>query len=138
MSMKMIQKLSFDGCGDAAVDLYQRVFGCTVRSLIHYRDAVANGWERACPEKDSEIYHSELLFGDAEVRIADSPGEEAELTRKIEHLIGMDTEAEVERAFRMLSEGGEVIMPLTRPPYMVVIGKVRDPFGVMWTLMCDF
>ncbi len=136
--MKFIHKLCFDGCGDDAIRLYSEVFGCTVRSLLHYRDAVANGWEPPRPDIDGYVYHSELLFGDAEVRIADAPGEEAEWTRKTEHLIGMDTAGEVERAFMLLARDGTVLQPLEHPPYMVVIGKVRDRFGVIWTLMCDF
>lgn len=136
--MKFIQKFNMAGCSDAAIRLYQEVFGCRVKSLLHYRDAVAQGWEPPCPEKDDTVYHSEIYFGDAEIRFADTTAEEAELTRQTEHLIGMDTAEEVERAFRLLAEGGEVVQPLERPPYMVIIGKVRDRFGLLWTLMCDF
>lgn len=136
--MKMILKLCFNGRSDEAIHFYEKVFGCKVRSLIHYSDAVAYGWEEPCPEKDKSVYHSEVMFDDLEVRFADGEGEEVELTKKSEHLIGFDTAEEVEKAFQLLSEGGEVVEPLTRPPYMVIIGKVRDKFGLLWTLMCDF
>jgi PhnB protein len=136
--MKLIQKLNFEGRSGEAIRLYQEVFGCRVKSLIRYRDAVANGWEQPCPEKDDTVYHSEIYFGDFEVRFADTGAEDAELTRRVEQLVGFDTAEEVERAFALLSDGGEILMPLNRPPYMVIIGKVRDKFGIMWTLMCDF
>jgi len=54
------------------------------------------------------------------------------------HIIGFDTAEEVEKAFSVLSDGGEVIRPLERPPYMLLIGTVKDRFGVKWELMCDF
>ncbi len=54
------------------------------------------------------------------------------------HIIRFDTAEEVENAFSVLSDGGEVIRPLERPPYMVIIGTVKDRFGVIWELMCDF
>ena len=55
-----------------------------------------------------------------------------------EHLIGFRTAEEVRSAFEVLSRDGEVIAPLNCPPYMVIIGTVRDCFGIPWTLMCDF
>jgi PhnB protein len=61
-----------------------------------------------------------------------------ELTKKVIHIIGFDTAEEVENAFSVLSVGGEVIKPLERPPYMVIIGTVKDRFGVHWELMCDY
>ena len=67
-----------------------------------------------------------------------SSPQDVALTRQVNHIVGFDTAQEVEHAFAVLSEGGEVIRPLEHPPYMVVIGKVRDRFGVQWELMCDF
>lgn len=79
------------------------------------------------------------MFGEQEVRMTDMSGEaEVELTKKVVHIVGFDTAEEVEHAFSVLSDGGEVIKPLKRPPYMVIIGTVKDRFGIQWRLMCDF
>lgn len=137
--MKFIQKLCFDKGSEDAIHFYQKVFGCRIQSLIYYKDAVANGWASPCPEIDNTVYHSEIFFGDMEVRFSDlSSQDDVELTRKTEHLIGMDTAEEVEKTFALLAEGGEVVSPLERPPYMIIIGSVRDKYGILWTLMCDF
>ena len=137
--MKFIQKLCFFGETEEALEEYKRAFGCTVRSLLHYFDAVNNGWESPDVVKESLVYHSEIMFGEQEVRMDDLSDEaEVELTKEVNHIIGFDTAEEVEKAFSVLSEGGEVIKPLERPPYMVIIGAVRDRFGVKWELMCDF
>ena len=110
--MKFIQKICFSGETEEALEEYKKAFGCTIRSLLHYSDAVKNGWERPDEEKESLVYHSEI--------------------------IGFDTAEEVEKAFSVLIDGGEVIRPLERPPYMLIIGTVKDRFGVKWELMCDF
>ena len=137
--MKFIQKLCFSGEAKEALEEYKRAFGSTVRSLLYYSDAVKNGWEQPDAEKEALIYHSEIMFGEQEVRINDlSDEEEVNLTKKVIHIIGFDTAEEVEKAFSVLSEGGEIIKPLQRPPYMVIIGTVKDRFGVQWELMCDF
>ena len=137
--MRFIQKLCFSGETEEALEEYMRAFGCTVRSLLHYSDAVKNGWEQPDASKESLVYHSEIMFGEQEVRINDLSDEaEVELTKKVMHVIGFDTAEEVEKAFSVLCERGEVIEPLQRPPYMVIIGAVKDRFGVQWELMCDF
>lgn len=137
--MKFIQKLCFSGETEEALELYKKAFGCTVRSLLHYSDAVTNGWEKSDKEKESFVYHSEIMFGEQEVRMSDLSDEaDVKLTKEVKHIIGFDTADEVEHAYQVLSEGGEVLKPLERPPYMVIIGEVKDRFGVKWELMCDF
>ena len=137
--MKFIQQLCFSGESEEALEVYKRAFGCRVKNLIHYSDAVKNGWEQADSSKDSLVYHSEIMFDEQEVRLSDlSSDEDVNLAKKVKHIIGFDTAEEVENAFSILGEGGEVIKPLERPPYMVIIGSVRDRFGVHWELMCDF
>jgi PhnB protein len=41
--MKIIQKLCFSGETEEALEEYRRAFGCTIRNLLHYSDAVKNG-----------------------------------------------------------------------------------------------
>lgn len=137
--MKFIQKLCFNGETEEALDVYKLAFGCTVKSLLHYSDAVKNGWELPDEAMASLVYHSEIMFGEQEVRMDDLSEEtEVRLTKEVLHIIGFDKAEEVEKAFFVLSEGGEIIKPLERPPYMVIIGTVKDRFGVKWELMCDY
>ena len=130
--------INFNGQCDEAIELYKKAFNCTVRCLLHYSDAVNNGWEQPNPELDRRVYHSEILFGDQEVRFCDCSMEEAELSQKVVQAVSFDTAEEVEASFTILSEGGEVIQPLSRPPFLVIIGTVRDKFGIQWQLVCDY
>ncbi|SCW53504.1 Glyoxalase superfamily enzyme, possibly 3-demethylubiquinone-9 3-methyltransferase [Paenibacillus tianmuensis] len=45
-----------------------------------------------------------------------------------------DTEAEIERLFGRLSDGGFVLMPLGAYPFSEKFGWVQDKFGVSWQL----
>lgn len=137
--MKFIQKMYFKNEADKALELYKLAFGCTVKCWITYADAVKAGWEKPNPAKDSSLYHCEIMFGEQEIRMENTEDESLlENVHKVEYLVGFDTEEEVVKAFNILSEGGEVIRPLEKPPFMVVIGSVRDRFGNIWVLMCDF
>lgn len=137
--MKLVQNLYYADDAIKAIEKYKQAFGCTVRSLILCSDAVKNGWCEPNPARNELVYHSEIMFGEQEVRMADTDDTSMlELIRKVEYSVKFQTEEEVRKAFEVLSEDGEVIQPLEAPPYMVIIGTVKDRFGIKWTLMCDF
>ena len=137
--MKFIQKLYFAGNTLQAIEKYKEAFGCKEKSVILYEDAVKNGWAEADVQREGTVYHSEIMFGDQTVRMADTMDvSHLQLIRKLDYAVGFRTAEEVKKAFEVLSIDGEVVQPLECPPYMVIIGSVRDCFGIHWTLMCDF
>lgn len=94
--MKFIQKLCFSGESEDALEEYKKAFGCTIRNLLHYSDAVKNGWEQKDEAKESLVYHSEIMFGEQEVRMNDLSDEaDVKLTKEVIHIIGFDTVEEV-------------------------------------------
>ena len=54
------------------------------------------------------------------------------LTPAISFWVTCETEAEVDRAFAMLSDGGAVLMPLGEYPFSRKYAWVQDKFGVSW------
>jgi predicted 3-demethylubiquinone-9 3-methyltransferase (glyoxalase superfamily) len=48
--------------------------------------------------------------------------------------VEFESEAELERAFKSLSEGGEVLMPLDNYGFSKRFGWLADRFGVSWQL----
>ena len=137
--MKFIQKLYFEDTTLQAIELYKEAFGCTEKSVIMYEEALEKGWADLDPKRNGTVYHSEIMFGDQEVRMADTRDTDfLQLIRKLDYAVGFRTADEVKKVFEVLSRDGEVVQPLECPPYMVIIGSVRDCFGIQWTLMCDF
>ena len=58
------------------------------------------------------MYHSEIMFGDQEVRMSDTMDvAHLQLIRKLDYAIGFRTAEEVKKAFEVLSRDGEVIQP---------------------------
>lgn len=137
--MKFIPQIYLRGQGEKAIALYKEAFHLTVKTLIHYKDAVQSGWEPPNEAINPLIYHSELIRDGFELKVTDlGSREQAEKTRLSIFPVQFETEEEVRSAFRILSANGIVLRALTKPPHMVIIGEVRDPFGVHWILMCDF
>lgn len=74
-----------------------------------------------------------------EVMCADSPIEhDFSFTPSSSTFVDFDSLEALERAFGMLSEGGEVMMPLGEYGFSERFGWVSDRFGVSWQLNVAF
>ncbi|HEY2113397.1 MAG TPA: VOC family protein, partial [Dongiaceae bacterium] len=51
--------------------------------------------------------------------------------------ITVASEAEADRVFRALSEGGQVQMPLTKTFFSPRFGMTADRFGVSWMVIVE-
>jgi PhnB protein len=49
--------------------------------------------------------------------------------------IGADNDAEAERMFEALSQGGKVFMPMQETFFATRFGQLRDRFGVNWMIL---
>src|SRR5690554_6511702 len=70
-----------------------------------------------------------------EFMCSDSPNEHAfDFTPSTSTFVEFDSTAELEWAFVLLAEGGEVLMPLDDYGFSQRFGWVNDRFGVSWQL----
>lgn len=129
---------NFDGRCEEAAALYVKAFGARIGTLMRYGEAV---WDERfaqwTPEQKNMIYHAELFIGDQRVMLADqmelpfSPGLSLSL------VVTLETKEDVLRAFRLLSAGGEVIIPPHSTPYSSCTTNVTDRFGFRWCVMTE-
>ena len=49
--------------------------------------------------------------------------------------LGVDSDPEAERIFSVLSEGGEVFMPMQETFFATRFGQLRDRFGINWMII---
>jgi len=72
-----------------------------------------------------------------EFMCADSPiDHNFSFTPSSSTFVDFDSVAELERVFAVLSEGGQVLMPLDNYGFSERFGWVNDRFGVSWQLNC--
>ena len=70
-----------------------------------------------------------------EFMCADSPVQHAfSFTPASSTFVDFDSVVELERTFRILSEGGQVLMPLNNYGFSPRFGWLSDRFGVSWQL----
>jgi PhnB protein len=73
------------------------------------------------------------FIADNELMAADIPN--AEPMRSAYLTLRVDSNAEAERIFSALSDGGRVLMAIEEPFFASRFGQVRDRFGINWMIL---
>lgn len=120
--------LMFEGAAGEALELYARAFeAAEVGEVRRYGEEG--------PGRPGTIEHAELRVGGQAVRLFDSHVEhDFGFTPAISLFVELDTPAEVDAAFAILSPGGAVLMPLDAYPFSPRFAWLADRFGVSWQL----
>lgn len=123
--------LMFDGSAEEAMNFYVSVFpGSAVTRLERY-GAGEGGAEGAVKRSGLTIGGHQLMFFDSPIKHAFT------FTPPYRSSWSSQDEAELDRAFARLSEGGQVLMPVGNYGFSSKFGWVSDRFGVSWQLNLD-
>jgi predicted 3-demethylubiquinone-9 3-methyltransferase (glyoxalase superfamily) len=120
--------LMFTGQAEEAMKLYTSLFeDSKIVSLKRY------GAGEAGPE--GTVYQAIFSLNGREFNCIDSPPVHAfTFTPAISLHVSCPDAARVDHYFKVLSEGGQVFMPLDRYPFADRYAWVQDRFGVSWQL----
>ena len=88
---------------------------------------------RLGPEWKDAVLHASIELGGTMLLGADIPN--AEPMRSAYLTLYADSDAEAERIFKVLSDGGRVLMPLDETFFASRFGQVRDRFGLNWMIL---
>ena len=128
--MKLDIYLNFPGRCEAAFRFYEQHLGGRIVSMMRHRDVpqqsgIAPDW----------ILHARLEIGGTVLMGADVPA--AEPMRSAYLTVTVDTDAEAERLYALLSDGGEIFMKMEQTFFASRFAMLRDRFGTSWMLLCQ-
>lgn len=134
--MRVEPYLNFDGRADEAIEFYKRAVGAKVTRLMRFKDCpepAPSG--NIAAETMDKVMHANLTIGDSHVLLSDGRcGGKANFSG-ITLSLSVMSDADAERAFAALGEGGKVTMPLTKTFFSSRFGMVTDRFGVGWMVV---
>lgn len=129
--MEVIPYLYFNGNANEALDLYKIVFD-SEPSIMRYKDQPSPDLKEEYKEM---VLHAELKTIGGIFYISDSVGvNEVKIGNNIQININCDSEHELRRIFKLLSEGGLVDMELQDTFWGAIYGSLTDKFGVSWSM----
>ncbi|RZA04978.1 MAG: VOC family protein [Moraxellaceae bacterium] len=125
--------LFFPGRCEEALEFYRSALGAEIEMLMRFSECpdpqpegmLQPGWE-------NKVMHASFSVAGNRLMASDGCGEEGAGFAGFSLAINLPTEAEVDRVFAALSEGGTVQMPLGKTFWSPKFGMVTDRFGLGW------
>ena len=128
--------LFFDGKCEEALDFYKQALGAQVSFLMRFKDAPQGGPQsEGCvpaPENGNKVMHGEVRIGNTTLMVSDGECQGRAAFQGFSLSYIARDEAEANRVFSALGDGGQVQMPLGPTFFSSSFGMVADRFGVCW------
>src|SRR4051812_11521756 len=125
--------LFFGGRCEEAIEFYRKALGAELRMMMRFKDAPEK--QPDLPECfEDKIMHASLQIGDTLLMASDGRCEGPQAFEGFSLSITVPDEAEADRAFAALGEGGLITMPLEKTFWAPKFGMLQDKFGVGWMI----
>ena len=131
--MKVQPYLYFDGRTEEALEFYKKTLGAKVEMLMRFKESPDQAM--CAPGSGEKVMHSCFRIGDTALMASDGNCQNKTAFQGISLSLTVATDAEAERKFAALAEGGQVQMPLTKTFFSPRFGMVADRFGVSWMII---
>ena len=125
--------LFFDGRCEEAIEFYRRALGAQVTALMRFKDSPEPHQPGMCAAgSEDKVMHASVRIGDTTLLASDGRCEGRPSFEGFALSLTVSDEAEAERLFGLLADGGQVQMPLGKTFFSPRFGMVSDRFGVSW------
>ena len=128
--MKLDVYLNYRGNCEQAFRFYEQNLGGTITGMVRHGDQPNPGMPGDWKEK---ILHARIEIAGTVVMGADIP--QSEPMRSAYLSLSVDSEADAERLYALLAEGGQIFMKMERTPFANRFAMLRDRFGTSWMLL---
>ena len=134
--MQVQPYLMFEGRCEEALEFYRDALGADVEMLMRFKDNPEPPQPGGCaPGSDDKVMHTSFRIGDTTVMASDGRCTGQPNFQGFSLSLNPPNEAEADRLFGLLAEGGKVQMPMTRTFFSPRFGMVADRFGVSWIVV---
>lgn len=128
--------LMFDGRCEEAIEFYRRAVGAETTMLMRFKDSPEPAPPGMVPPgSENKVMHAAMKIGDSVVMATDGGCQQKAAFEGFSLTLTVPTEAEADKRFNALAEGGQVRMPLAKTFFSPRFGMLQDKFGVGWMVI---
>ena len=131
--MQVQPYLFFDGRCDEALEFYKNAVGAKVGMVMRFKDAPEP--TQCNPGSENKVMHASFQIGDTMVLASDGRNSGQPKFEGFALTLNAKSEADADRMFNALRDGGQVTLPLTKTFFSPKFGMLADKFGVHWMIM---
>ena len=128
--MKLDVYVNYRGTCEQAFRFYEQHLGGRITGSVRHADQPN---PRVPAEWLQKILHSRIEIGATVLMGADIPTSEP--MRSAYLALTLASEAEAERVYALLTDGGEIFMKMEKTPFANRFAMLRDKFGTSWLLL---
>ena len=128
--MRLDIYVNYRGNCEQAFRFYEQHLGGTFAGIVRHREQPNPNLPADWKDK---ILHARIEIGTSVVMGADIP--HAEPMRSAYLTLTLDSEADAERVYAVLADGGEIFMKMEKTPFANRFAMLRDRFGTSWMLL---
>jgi PhnB protein len=131
--MKLFTHLNFGGNCEAAFRFYATHLGGMITMMLRVSDLPAQA--KRPPGPPTAVIHARMEIAGVELIGNDVPPQYFKPVRSSYLYLSVDSGEEANRIYEVLTQGGEVGMPIAETFFASRFAQVRDRFGVLWTII---
>jgi PhnB protein len=132
--------LFFDGRCEEAIDFYKKELGAKVEMMMRFKEAPEQSSDpNSCGPggNGDKIMHAAFKIGESTIMASDGHCTGTPEFKGFSLSLPAKTEAEADKLFGVLSNGGQVQLPLTKTFFSPRFGMVADKFGIGWMVIVE-
>lgn len=130
--MEIQPYLFFDGRCEEAIEFYKTALGAKVGRLVRFKDNPEPQPGMTPAGCENKVMHANIEIGESTLLLSDGRCQGNQKIEGFSLSLTLASEAEAERVFTALSQGGQVRMPLGKTFFSPRFGMLADKFGVAW------
>ena len=134
--MQVESYLFFEGRCEEALEFYRKKLGADVTMLMRYKDSPEPHQPGMIPPgAENKVMHASFRIGETTLMASDGRCQGQPNFQGFAQSLTVPNEAEADRLFTALADGGQVHMPLTKTFFSPRFGMVADHFGLTWMII---
>lgn len=131
--MKLYTYLNYGGNCRQAFEFYAEHLGGKITMMTTHGEQPEA--DKVPPDWKNAVLHARIEIGGTIVLGADIPPERFQPIRSAYLSLMLDSDDEAERIYALLSEGGQIFMPMEETFFAHRFAMLRDRFGTSWMLL---
>jgi len=135
----VVPSLMFNGQGKEAIELYKKVFNAEIGEKILFSEADPEDFICENESQKDFVYYCELMIGSHMIMVSDSgdgmlDGQANRRKAMTALCVSFDSEEKARNAYEILSDGAEILMPISSTSFCTFYATLEDKFGIVWDL----
>lgn len=131
--MQLHTYLNYGGNCEQAFRFYEQHLGGKITMLMRHGEQPGPG--QVPPDWNGKVLHAHLSIAGTALLGADIPPDRFKPMRSAYLSLEVDSIEEAERIYALLTEGGEIFMPMEETFFAHRFAMMRDKFGTSWMLL---